>query len=209
MKIYSRAEKLAGGRALHARDMHHARLHRDLGGGLRFNAPGSFVANPVFGMHPSQALQVPPMVGPGGYTKTPNASTPPSAIAMAMQPQPHAQGGAALAHARCLLEGAKRACGGQVDEPSRGVQSFSTITRASGGSVDGPDVQDEAKRLLALWNRTEKANPRFSTDQIFSLMCSKSPGVSRLFRRMLQEGYSRSGIKSMIRGALIRWADGQ
>lgn len=110
-KYYPRAFALAEGRKL---------VHRDMGGGLRFNAPGKFVANPVFGMHPSQALQVPPMTGPGGYTKTPDASTPPGAVMMAMQPQPGmAYGGEvdanALSHARALLGAAKYAVGGAVE----------------------------------------------------------------------------------------------
>jgi hypothetical protein len=109
MTRYSRAHAVAEGRKI---------AHRDFGGGLRFNAPGHFVANPVFGMHPSQALQVPPMTGPGGYTKTPDASTPPGAVMMAMQPQPGMAGGGvdekALSNARALLGHAKLATGGPV-----------------------------------------------------------------------------------------------
>ena len=52
-KYYPRAFAIAEGRKL---------VHKDIGGGLRFNAIGSFVANPLFGAHPANVLQ------PGGFT---------------------------------------------------------------------------------------------------------------------------------------------
>jgi hypothetical protein len=164
-------------------------LHRDTGGGLRWGAIGQFTTNPVYGMHPSQALQVPPMSGPGGYTKPPDGSTPTGAVIMAMQP--HASGGEvdgdALAHASRLLHCAKRAEGGRLDT-----------------EVD-PNER-EAKRLLALWDRVEKENPRVSADRQFSYLAQRSPGISKFLRKLLQDGYSRSGARATIHGALVRAA---
>jgi len=133
---------------------------------------------------------------------------------MAMQPQQAAQGGeideTSFRHACGLLHAAKRACGGRLDdEATRGSQRLSVLARKVGGEVEQHDVSAEAKRLLRLWDQTEKQNPGMHSDKIFSLMCQKSPGIARLFRQMLSEGYSRGGISAMAHGALIRWADGQ
>jgi hypothetical protein len=170
--------------------------HRDTGGGLRWNAIGQFAPNPVFGLHPANVMQIPPMSGPGGYTSAPNQNTSPAAIMMAAQP--HAHGGgvdeSALHHARCLLEGAKRACGGQI--------SFK-----SGGEVKEPAHVTEAKRLLALIDRIDKENPRVSADKRFSYACQRAPGLARFLKTLLQSGYSRSGARATIHGALIRWAE--
>jgi hypothetical protein len=108
-----------------------------------------------------------------------------------------------------MLFHAKRACGGRLEDEPRGAQRFSALPRATGGEVDGDVLQREAKRVSALWDRLTRENPRLTTDQIFSLMCSKSPGVSRLFHKMLGEGYSRSGIRHMMKGYLLRWASGE
>jgi len=120
-----------------------------------------------------------------------------------MAMQPHAQGGEidgnALAHARMLLHEAVRACGGRVE-------------RASGGNVKRDlDVTDEAKRLCALMDRIETESPEVDEvddDRQFSYLCQRSPGVSRLLKKLLQDGYSRTGARATIRGALRRWADG-
>src|SRR3974377_1662673 len=115
---YPRAHAVAEGRRLAQQD----RLrHRNWGGGLRFNAPGSFMSNPYWGVHPSQAMQVPPLSGPGGYTHTPNATTQPAEFMAAQAAQPHAAGGhviddAQYPHSCALWEGAKRACGGSVSQ---------------------------------------------------------------------------------------------
>ena len=109
-KYYPRAFAIAEGRKL---------VHKDIGGGLRFNAIGSFVANPLFGAHPANVLQ------PGGFTSPP---TSPAAMMMASQAaqQGMASGGevdeASYRHACSLLHAAKRACGGAV--------------RADGGRLD-------------------------------------------------------------------------
>jgi hypothetical protein len=201
----------------------HAKLHRDMGGPVASQQQGPPEAEPPPGYStygPPIGLQRPfgnymPMgsLG-GGYAKPLNMSNNPAMGAMmAMQKQPYAHGGAvdgdALARAHAMLFHAKRACGGRLEEPDRGSQRMSVLPRANGGSVDSDAFQREAKRLSALWARTERENPGLTTDKIFTLMCQKSPGVARLFRLMLQQGYSRSGIKSMIKGGLIRWADGE
>jgi hypothetical protein len=131
---------------------------------------------------------------------------------MAMQQSGMASGGQidenALTHARALLYRCVKACGGGVtdDEPSGGSQRFSVLTRARGGKLD---VKDEAARLLALWDRTREANPGIRNDKILSYMCQKAPGIARLFKQMLSEGFnSRDACAAMIR-ALARWADGQ
>jgi hypothetical protein len=87
---FRRSDAVAMGRAL-ARQDHMKALHRDMGGGLRWGAIGQFAPNPIYGMHPANVMQIPPMSGSGGYTNPPNASTPPTAIMMAAQP--HASGG--------------------------------------------------------------------------------------------------------------------
>jgi hypothetical protein len=221
MTRYTRSHAIAEGKKLVAQDLHRALggqafpgsfrgthhvpfqpAHQhgfDTGGGLRWNAMGSFAPNPVYGMHPAQVMQIPPMSGPGGYTSPPNQNTPPAAI-MAAQ-QAHASGGQvdenALAHAHRLLFEAKRACGGQVG----GYKS--------GGEVKEPAYVTEAKRLLALIDRIDKENPRVSADKRFSYACQRAPGLSRFLKMLLQDGYSRSGARATINGALIRWADGQ
>jgi hypothetical protein len=111
-------------------------------------------------MHPSQALQVPPLSGPGGYTKTPDASTPPGAVMMAMQPQPGmAHGGevdeAALSHARALLGHAKYAVGGTV----RG-----RMPRV-GGFIDAKR-KETTKEIWNLWRKLEKQYPHAHSHQI-------------------------------------------
>jgi hypothetical protein len=112
--------------------------------------------------------------------------------------QAHASGGGidenALHHARCLLEGAKRAVGGQV--------SFK-----SGGEVSAH--VSEAKRLLALIDRIDKENPRVSADRRFSYACQRAPGLARFLKTLLQDGYSRSGARATINGALLRWSQEQ
>jgi hypothetical protein len=175
-------------------------LHRDMGGGLRWNAIGQFAPNPVFGMHPANLMQIPPMSGPGGYTSAPNQNTPPAAIMMAQQAQqaqaPMAHGGevdaAAFADACRLLHHAKRAYGGQV-------------AYRSGGEVS--DHVSEAKRLLALMDLIDRENPRVSADKRFSYACQRAPGLARFLKLLLQDGYSRSGARATIHGALIRWAE--
>ena len=224
---YSRAHAIAEGKKLVAQDLHRAMrgqafpgsfrgshsapfqaphqhgFARDTGGGLRWNAIGQFAPNPVFGLHPANVMQIPPMSGPGGYTSAPNQNTSPAAIMMASQP--HAHGGgvdeSALHHARCLLEGAKRACGGQVQA---GPSLWDTISaRASGGEVKEPAHVTEAKRLLALIDRIDKENPRVSADKRFSYACP--PGLGKFLKMLLQDGWSRSGARAQIHGALIRW----
>jgi hypothetical protein len=192
-KYYPRRFAIAEGRKL---------VHRDMGGGLRFNAIGHFAQSPVYGMHPSQTLQVPKLSGPGfgnvgGYTGPPDANTPPGAMMMAMQPQQQARGGEvdgdALARATALLHRCKREVGGQV------------VARASGGKASY--FSTEVKRLLALWQQTERQNPNLTSSHVLSIMSQKSPGVARLFKLMLEQGYSRDGIASMIRGGLVRCAN--
>jgi hypothetical protein len=186
---YSRAHAVAEGRKI---------AHRDFGGGLRFNAPGHFVANPVFGMHPSQALQVPPMTGPGGYTKPPDASTPPGAVMMAMQPQPGmAYGGEvdekALSHARALLGQAKLATGGPVQD--------NMPTEIDGKIIDARR-KTSTKEIWEAWRRLERKYPNAHSDAIFAMMLRTSPAVRYAFRDLTTQDYIRDGAKVTLRGGL-------
>ena len=196
-KYYPRAFALAEGRKLIAQD--HAR-HRDLGGGLRFNAIGKFVANPVFGMHPSQALQVPPMTGTGGYTKTPDASTPPGAVVMAMQPQQGMAGGGevdekALSHARALLGQAKLATGGPVQDRMP--------TEIDGKIIDAKS-KTTTKEIWEAWRRLERKYPNANSHAIFAMMLRHSPAVRYAFRDLTTQDYSRDGALATLRGGLER-----
>jgi hypothetical protein len=124
------------------------------------------------------------------------------------QPQGHlAHGGgideSALAQAHALLFHAKKACGGGVSN-----SLWDEIPqRASGGEVSEPAHVTEAKRLLALMDRIDKENPRVSADKRFSYACQRAPGLSRFLKMLLQDGYSRSGARATIHGALVRWAE--
>ena len=172
--------------------------HRDTGGGLRWNAMGSFAPNPVFGMHPANVMQIPPMSGPGGYTSAPNQNTSPAGLMMASQT--HANGGGidenALHHARCILEGAKRSVGGQVSYKSGGAVPLNEPLRGPPQTMRGP------KEIVALMDKIECENPRVSADRHFSYLCAKSPEVRRIFAAMLKDGYSRSGARAMIEGSM-------
>jgi len=99
--------------------------------------------------------------------------------------------GDALARAHAMLYEAKRACGGQV--------SFK-----SGGEVT---YVSEAKRLLKLWDKIEADNPRIPADRQFSYAVQRAPGLAKFLKLLLQDGYSRSGARATMRGALVRWAN--
>jgi hypothetical protein len=124
----------------------------------------------------------------------------------------HATGGSvdesALAQAHAILHQAKRACGGQVSNSPSLWDAISQ--RASGGEVPiEPPHVTEAKRLLALIDRIDKENPRVSADKRFSYACRRAPGLARFLKLLLQDGWSRSGARAQINGALIRWAHGE
>jgi hypothetical protein len=187
---YTRRHAVEAGRALCQKDM----------GGSLVGPPGRFAANPYFGMHPANAMQIPPLSGPGGYTSPPNQNTPPGAVMMAMQ-NPMASGGRVsdpLSDARRLLVECQRSVGGSV------------IERKQGGSVDGElDVSNEAKKLLGLWEKIEHESPNVDSDRRFTYLIQRSPGAANFFRKLMADGWSRSGARAQIRGALIRWAEGQ
>ena len=82
------------------------------------------------------------------------------------------------------------------------------VLMAAGLITGKPDFASEVKRLLACFGiGLKKKIPKLHSEQIFSYMCQKAPGIARLFRKMLSEGYSRGGCSAMIHGALIRWAN--
>ncbi len=174
--------------------------HRDTGGALRWNAIGQFAPNPVFGMHPANVMQIPPMSGPGGYTSAPNQNTSPAAMMMAQQSQAHASSGAvdeqALAHAHRLLFEAKRACGGQVSHKSGGEVLSTEPLRGP------PQTVRSAKEIVELWDRIERENRNIGADRQFSHLCAKSPEVRRIFKAMLRDSYSRPGARATIGGGM-------
>lgn len=90
-----------------------------------------------------------------------------------------------------------------------GVPQGSAAHYKAGGEVNEPDVSDKAKRLLRLARKIDRENPNASEDKKFSYLCQRSPGTRQFLRKLLQDGYSRSGARATIHGALLRWADGQ
>jgi hypothetical protein len=208
MKIYSRAHKVAEGKRLAQQD---ALRHRNWGGGLRWNAPGSFVNNPYYGVQPSQAMQVPPLSGPGGYTHTPNATTGPAEFMAAQAAQPHAHGGAvdnaAYENARQILEGARRACGGQVDQPppeTPRLPGAPGYIRARGGPTQFKWKHRSPRVLLAALKQIELDTPRATQSQHWSYWAQKCPEIRHMVKELLQDGRSRSGAYCTIIGALTR-----
>ncbi len=220
---YSRAHAVAIGKCLVAQDLHRARGGQAFPGSFRGSHSAPFQAPHQHGFADGGAPQGPPDSDPppgystygpgiglqrpfgnympmgslgGGYAKPLDMSNNPAMAAMMQQSAPHAHGGGidenALHHAQCLLEGAKRACGGQI--------SFK-----SGGEVKESAHVREAKRLLALIDRIDTENPRVSADKRFSYACQRAPGLSRFLKMLLQDGWSRSGARAQIHGALIRW----
>jgi hypothetical protein len=217
---YRRSHAIEMGRRLDPQDQMKA-LHRDMGGPAQQGGPPE--SEPPPGMSqwtgPSPMLSRPfgnymnfPPMG-GGYS---HPMTYQQMMGGQQTPQNYSTLGSgyttggsvdesALAQAHRLLYEAKRACGGQV-----GGSVWDTIAeRADGGEVriDEPAHVSEAKRLLASWDKIDRDNPRVSADRRFSYVCNRAPGIARFLKTLLQDGWSRSGARAQIRGALVRWAE--
>ena len=69
---------------------------------------------------------------------------------------------AALAEATALLEECQRACGGQA---SRDAGGRTVAPNHEAIPYTGPNVRQEAQRLLALWDRIDRDNPNINSSR--------------------------------------------
>jgi len=63
-----------------------------------------------------------------------------------------------------------------------------------------------AKEILDLTRQIELDTPK-QTDPDFSYLCARCPEVRQMFKAYLQDGYSRSGARAMIKGVMSKLAE--
>jgi hypothetical protein len=70
-------------------------------------------------------------------------------------------------------------------------------------------TKEHYKRLLALMDKIAAQNPHMDAKRRLSLVCARSPALQRFFHKLVQDGWSRDGAMAQMRGALVRWSDGE
>ena len=63
-----------------------------------------------------------------------------------------------------------------------------------------------AKEILDMAWQIELDTPK-PTDLDFSYLCARCPEVRQMFKAYLQDGYSRSGARAMIKGVMSKLAE--